>query len=85
MPAESVPVLRLPLISFTNPDGTAGTPYGNQIENPTPVRGSNNYYTQDGYGGGSYVNCADDRQPGGASGRGGPRPPRADHRAGRDH
>jgi phospholipase C len=52
---------------FTDPnklDGTAATPWSNQIENPDPVAGTNNYYTQDGYGGGSYVNCADAAQPG---------------------
>ncbi|HKE96845.1 MAG TPA: alkaline phosphatase family protein [Povalibacter sp.] len=48
----------------TNLDGTAAVPFGNQIENPDPVDGTNNYYTQDGYGGGSYVNCADPSQPG---------------------
>ncbi|HUO54362.1 MAG TPA: alkaline phosphatase family protein [Rhodoblastus sp.] len=51
-----------------------------EIENPNPQPGTNNYYTQDGYGGGSgspstaasslaygggsYVNCADAAQPG---------------------
>jgi phospholipase C len=41
-----------------------------QIENPDPVPGTNNWYTEDGYGdirtghGGSYVNCADESQPG---------------------
>jgi phospholipase C len=51
-----------------------------EVENPNPQPGTNNYYTQDGYGGGSgsptatspnanygggsYVNCADDDQPG---------------------
>jgi acid phosphatase len=52
---------------FTNPttlDGSAAVPYSNQIENPDPVANTNNYYTQDGYGGGSYVNCADNAQPG---------------------
>lgn len=52
---------------FTDPnklDGSAAMPWGNQIENPNPVAGSNNYYTQDGYSGGSYVNCADSTQPG---------------------
>ena len=54
---------------FTNPDldGTPALPFANQIENPDPVAGTNNYYTQDGYGGGSYVNCADPSQPGVAS------------------
>jgi acid phosphatase len=52
---------------FTDPnllDGSAAVPYANQIENPNPVAGTNNYYTQDGYGGGSYVDCADLTQPG---------------------
>ena len=51
-----------------------------EIENPNPQPGTNNYYTQDGYGGGSgspaatppkasygggsYVDCADPTQPG---------------------
>ena len=52
---------------FTNLDGTAATPFANQIENPDPVPGTNNYYTQDGYSGGSYVNCADPSAPGVAS------------------
>jgi acid phosphatase len=51
----------------TNLDGTAAVPFSNQIENPDPVAGTNNYYTQDGYGGGSYVNCADSTLPGVAS------------------
>ncbi len=52
---------------FTDPnklDGSQATPWSNQIENPNPAPGSNNYYVQDGYGGGSYVNCADKKQPG---------------------
>jgi acid phosphatase len=48
----------------TNLDGTAAVPFNNQIENPDPVARTNNYYTQDGYGGGSYVNCADRSAPG---------------------
>jgi len=36
----------------------------NMIENPDPVAGSNNWYTQDGYSGGSYSNCSDPSQPG---------------------
>jgi phospholipase C len=51
-------------IFWANPDGTPGTPPLNQIENPNPQPGTNNYYTQDGYSGGSYVNCADSSQPG---------------------
>jgi acid phosphatase len=55
---------------FTNPDslnGAAAVPFSNQIENPDPVAGTNNYYTQDGYGGGSYVNCSDPSAAGVAS------------------
>lgn len=55
---------------FTNPDkldGSAAVPYSNQIENPDPAPDTNNYYIQDGYSGGSYVNCSDPSQPGVAS------------------
>ncbi len=49
---------------WINLDGSVATPPSNQIENPNPASGTNNYYTQDGYSGGSYVNCADNSQPG---------------------
>jgi len=55
----------------------AGTPNAgvvDEIENPNPQPGTNNWYTQDGYGGGSsgtpsfgggsYTKCADTTQPG---------------------
>lgn len=48
----------------TSLDGSAATPFANQIEDPDPVAGTNNYYTQDGYSGGSYVNCSDPAEPG---------------------
>src|SRR5271169_4355579 len=45
-----------------------------EVENPNPAAGTNNWYTQDGYGnggfgssasgGGSYTNCSDTTQPG---------------------
>ena len=38
--------------------------YVDEIENPNPFPGSNNFYAQDGYGGGSYTNCSDPSQPG---------------------
>ncbi|MBI1396440.1 MAG: phosphoesterase [Betaproteobacteria bacterium] len=61
--------------AFYNVGGTATVPltainmYGvtaSQVENPNPqAAGSNtNWYTEDGYRGGSYVNCADESQPG---------------------
>ena len=75
-------------ISFSDADGKPAQPPHNEfiwggtpdagtvdeIENPNPVSGTNNWWTQDGYGGGgfgspvygggSYSNCADPDQPG---------------------
>jgi phospholipase C len=75
-------------IYFENADGSAGTPPHNvavfsgtpdagtvdEIENPNPQPGTNNWYVEDGYGaggfgspvsgGGSYSNCSDHSQPG---------------------
>jgi phospholipase C len=45
-------------------DGQRGVPPANQIENPDPRPGANNWYTQSGYTSGSYVNCSDPSQPG---------------------
>jgi phospholipase C len=52
---------------FTDPtklNGQAAVPYSNQIENPDPQPGTNNLYTQDGYSGGSYVDCSNRFAPG---------------------
>jgi phospholipase C len=51
-------------IYFADSNGRPATPPQNQIENPDPQPGTNNFYTEDGYSGGSYVNCADESQPG---------------------
>jgi phospholipase C len=51
-------------IWFSDGKGNAAKPADNQIENPNPQPGTNNYYDQDGYGGGSYSNCSDLGQPG---------------------
>jgi phospholipase C len=75
-------------IWFANPDFTPGTPPNNElvwagtpnagtvdeVENPNPQPGTNNYWIEDGYGGGafgspsfgggSYSNCSDPSQPG---------------------
>jgi phospholipase C len=45
-------------------DGELRRPPANQIENPDPLYGTNNWYVRSGYQSGSYVNCADVRQPG---------------------
>jgi phospholipase C len=50
--------------SFQNAAGKAVKPPSDQIENPNPKPGTNNNYTQDGYAGGSYSECADSKQPG---------------------
>src|SRR6185437_9416340 len=54
-------------IYYADASGNPATPPANQIENPNPQPGTNNFYAQDGYGGGSYVECADPSQPGVAS------------------
>jgi phospholipase C len=51
-------------IFYTNTSGVAVPPPVNQIENPNPQPSTNDFYDQDGYGGGSYVNCGDIGQPG---------------------
>jgi phospholipase C len=51
-------------IWYSDGKGNATVPPANQIENPDPQSGTNNYYTQDGYSGGSYSACADASQPG---------------------
>jgi phospholipase C len=63
---------------YSDGNGTALAPPAGETENPDPQLGTNNYYTDDGYGssqaaadggvaplgGGSYSECADSDQPG---------------------
>jgi phospholipase C len=55
---------------YQDPSGNATPPPTGEIENPDPQPGTNNFYTQDGYGksgttnGGSYSNCSDQTAPG---------------------
>jgi phospholipase C len=49
---------------FTDGLGKALIPPANQIENPDPREGTNNWYKEDGYTGGSYSNCSDPAAPG---------------------
>lgn len=53
-------------VPYFNVDGVIAVPPENQIENPNPMPGTSNpnFYMQDGYQGGSYVNCSDPAQPG---------------------
>ncbi len=55
--------------SYQDASGNAAKPPAGEIENPNPKPGTNNNYTQDGYGssttanaGGSYSECADQSQ-----------------------
>lgn len=45
-------------------DGALAPPPANQIENPNPRPGTNNWYTRSGYSSGSYTQCADPNEPG---------------------
>src|ERR1019366_2555489 len=49
---------------YSDGKGNAAVPPGIEIENPDPLEGTNNWYTQDGYSGGTYSECADPAQPG---------------------
>jgi phospholipase C len=55
---------------YQDANGQATSPPTGEIENPNPSPGTNNWYTQDGYGqsgttnGGSYSECADHSQAG---------------------
>jgi phospholipase C len=51
-------------IFYSDGKGNPLTPPTNEIENPNPQAGTNNWYDQDGYSGGSYSNCNDITQPG---------------------
>ncbi len=51
-------------LPYSDGNGNLATPPVNQIENPNPQPGTNNYYDQDGYSGGTYSNCNDLSQPG---------------------
>jgi len=51
-------------VAYFNNNGAPAKPFDNQIENPDPQPGTNNWYKRDGYTGGSYVNCGDASLPG---------------------
>jgi phospholipase C len=48
---------------YSDAKGDIATPPKEQIENPNPQAGTNNWYDQDGYSGGSYTNCSSMSQP----------------------
>jgi phospholipase C len=49
---------------YSDGQGHAAVPPTLDIENPNAQPGTNNWYTQDGYSGGTYSSCFDSRQPG---------------------
>ncbi len=51
-------------IWFSDGMGNPIPPPPNEIENPNPAPNTNNWYTQDGYSGGTYSECAEPNQPG---------------------
>ena len=51
-------------VGFYTADGVAARPPAKLIENPDPQPGTNNWYTEDGYQGGTFVACADRAAPG---------------------
>jgi phospholipase C len=54
-------------VGYYTADGKPATPRAMLIENPDPQPGTNNWYTEDGYRGGTLVACADSSAPGVAS------------------
>jgi phospholipase C len=51
-------------LPYFNYNGQTVAPPLNQIENPNPTAGTADFFLNDGYEGGSYVNCSDPTQPG---------------------
>jgi acid phosphatase len=51
-------------VPYYNIDAHAAVPPANQIEDPDPRPGTDNFYRRDGYEGGSYAACADRDSPG---------------------
>ena len=49
---------------YSDGNGNPITPPAVEIVNPNPQPGTNNWYTMDGYPGGSYTECSDSTQPG---------------------
>lgn len=53
-------------VTFYTDQGKPAIPPAKMIENPDPQPNTNNWYTEDGYRGGTYIQCADLSQPGAA-------------------
>ncbi|WP_418789311.1 alkaline phosphatase family protein [Paraburkholderia pallida] len=62
--ANSIMIGTADALYYTDSKGDPATPPQDEIENPRPQPGTNNWYAQDGYSGGTYSNCSDRKQPG---------------------
>jgi phospholipase C len=62
--ANSIMIGTADALYYTDGKGHIATPPADEIENPRPQPGTNNWYAQDGYSGGSYSECANRGQPG---------------------
>jgi phospholipase C len=62
--ANSIMIGTADALYYTDGNGHVAIPPLNEVENPLPMPRTNNWYTQDGYSGGSYSNCSDRRLPG---------------------
>lgn len=51
-------------VAYFTKEGKPAVPPARLIENPDAQPKTNNWYTEDGYHGGSYVNCSDPKSPG---------------------
>jgi phospholipase C len=51
-------------VTFYTRDGKPAIPPAKLIENPDAQSNTNNWYTEDGYQGGTYLNCSDRKNPG---------------------
>ena len=51
-------------VAFFSKDGKPAVPPAKLIENPDAQANTNNWYTEDGYQGGSYINCSDPENAG---------------------
>ncbi|MFH1495462.1 MAG: alkaline phosphatase family protein [Pseudomonadota bacterium] len=51
-------------VGFYVQGGKPAAPPAGQIENPDAQNGTNNWYAEDGYKGGTYIHCADQAAPG---------------------
>jgi phospholipase C len=51
-------------VGYFTQEGKPAPPPAKLVENPDPQPGTNNWYTEDGYAGGTYVPCADRSAPG---------------------